>query len=165
MRIVLATAILAMLAWPAAAKPPADPAQAILQVHNAERAAIGVPAVAWSDEAAAHAKAWAEKLAETGKMRHSPVSDRPGEGENLWIGSAGAYTPAEMAEAWAAEKSHFKYGTYPNLSRDGQVVGHYSQMVWRNTTAIGCAIVRSGKWDILVCRYAPPGNFIGAKPY
>jgi hypothetical protein len=39
---------------------------------------------------------------------------------------------------------------------------HYTQMVWRNTTQVGCAGVdgRDGKYR-LVCRYSPPGNVMG----
>jgi hypothetical protein len=48
---------------------------------------------------------------------------------------------------------------------DWHVVGHYTQMIWRGTTRIGCALASSRRWDVLVCRYGPPGNFIGEMPY
>jgi len=47
----------------------------------------------------------------------------------------------------------------------GHVVGHYTQMIWKNTSQIGCALARTNSWDILVCRYSPKGNMIGEKPY
>ena len=52
----------------------------------------------------------------------------------------------------------------PGISRTGrwQDAGHYSQMIWRNTTRIGCAMAGGG---FLVCRYAPPGNFTGQKAF
>jgi len=144
-----------------------DAATSILKVHNRERAAVRVPPLEWDTTLAAHAAVWAKHLAKLGKLEHSTNKDRPGEGENLWMGTAGAYTPSEMADAWASEKSHFRYGAFPNVSDSGnwQVVGHYTQMIWRNTTKVGCAIASSKKWDILVCRYSPPGNWMGEKPY
>ena len=37
-------------------------------------------------------------------------------------------------------------------------VAHYTQMIWKTTTHVGCAIYRDGGWDYLICRYSPPGN-------
>jgi hypothetical protein len=36
--------------------------------------------------------------------------------------------------------------------------GHYSQIMWRKTTSVGCGLV--GKY--LACRYSPAGNVMGA---
>jgi len=38
---------------------------------------------------------------------------------------------------------------------------HFTQVVWRNTTKIGCAVVFNSYYDkiIIVCRYSPPGNW------
>jgi len=44
-------------------------------------------------------------------------------------------------------------------------VGHYTQMIWKNTTAVGCAVATGGGMDPLVCRYSPSGNFIGQPVY
>jgi hypothetical protein len=142
-----------------------DYPEQILAVHNRERAAVGVPPAVWNEKLANHAAAWAAKLAELGRLQHSRAGDRPGEGENLWMGSAGGYSPTEMADGWALEKRYFRYGAYPDVSTGNEVVGHYSQMIWRSSTQIGCAIVFGRKWDILVCRYSAPGNVTGEKPY
>ena len=41
----------------------------------------------------------------------------------------------------------------------------YFQIVWKNTARVGCGIakMRRGEWNhvFIVCRYSPPGNFIG----
>jgi hypothetical protein len=142
-------------------------AQAILKVHNRERAVVGTPPLQWDRKLADHAADWAEHLVRSGKLEHSANNARPGEGENLLMGTQGGYTPTEMVENWAGEKRYFKYGAFPNITKSGnwQVVGHYSQMIWRNTTKIGCALAKTGKWDILVCRYSPAGNFVGERPY
>jgi hypothetical protein len=44
-------------------------------------------------------------------------------------------------------------------------VGHYTQLVWRATTQVGCASASSEREDILVCRYAEAGNYRGERPF
>ena len=70
-----------------------------------------------------------------------------------------------MAGGWAAEKSLFRPGLFPAVSRSGNWsdVGHYTQMVWKGTTRLGCAVRKGRKWDFLVCRYSPPGNVVGQR--
>ena len=43
--------------------------------------------------------------------------------------------------------------------------GHYTQMVWRETTALGCGEAICNKTLIVACNYDPPGNYIGRRPY
>ena len=135
-------------------------AERVLAVHNRTRAAAGVPALSWDAQLAAGATAYAAELARRGQLVHSPRQSRPGQGENLWMGSAGAYTPEFMVQSWADERRLFRAGTFPNVSTTGNWadVAHYTQMIWRSTTHVGCAIQRSGRWDVLVCRYGPAGN-------
>lgn len=148
-----------------------DFTQQILDAHNKERAGLGLPPLTWSKELAEDAADWARHLAEIGRLEHSDPKDRGGHrvGENLCMGTAGGYTPAVMVEGWIAEKRDFLYGTFPAVtgaaSGDWHLVGHYTQVVWRNTTEIGCAKASTGTWDVLVCRYNPAGNTAGQKPY
>jgi len=167
MRLAAVFLFLGLLAArPCEATVSADFSAQILAAHNAERTALKLPPLAWSETLAAHAAVWAKHLAETGQPQHSPASERVGEGENLWVGSAGGFTPAEMAGAWAQEKQFFQYGAFTSgIMPGGHVVGHYSQMIWKNTSQIGCAVARTSSWDILVCRYSPRGNLVGEKPY
>ena len=41
----------------------------------------------------------------------------------------------------------------------------YTQMVWRDTTALGCGEAICDKTLIVACNYDPPGNYIGRRPY
>ncbi len=142
-----------------------DFAKRILTAHNSERATLGIPPLAWSDALAADAAPWAAHLAQTGTFQHSPDDARLNEGENLWEGTAGGYSPEQMVGMWAAEKRFYRHGVFKSGTSDGQAVGHYTQMIWKTTTQVGCALASGGGNDVLVCRYAPPGNFIGETPY
>lgn len=137
----------------------------ILAIHNRERAAAGVPPLVWDERLAAGAAAYGPELARIGRLVHSPRSSRPGEGENLWMGTHEAYRIEAMAAAWAAERSMFRRGVFPNVSTTGnwQDVAHYTQMIWRGTARVGCAIHESREWDYLICRYAPAGNVVGER--
>ena len=137
-------------------------AQEILNAHNAYRSQVGVPPLEWSDMLASHAQEWANHLSANGLFEHS--RERDGEGENIWKGTSRAFSFTQMVQSFGNEKQHFIGGTFPNVSRTGNWadVGHYTQMVWRDTTHVGAAIVdgRDGNARA-VFRYSPPGNFMG----
>lgn len=152
---------------PAGARPQ-DLARAetrLLALHNSERAAAGTPPLVWDAALARAAAAYAPELARLGRLAHSSREARPGQGENLWMGSRGAFSLEEMVGSWAAEKSLFRPGLFPDVSASGRWddVAHYTQMIWRGTTRLGCAVHRTERWDFLVCRYAPAGNVVGQR--
>jgi uncharacterized protein YkwD len=139
----------------------------MLAVHNRERALVGVPALAWDQRLAADAAAYAARLASAGRFEHSPRASRPGVGENLAMGTQRSYSPVRLAETWVAEKRAFVNGVFPEVSRSGgwRTVGHYTAMIWRNTTSVGCGTATGGQNLYLVCRYAPAGNVVGRRAY
>ena len=168
--ILAATAAPAFAAGPAPTPAPVGPDDlktAVLAAHNAERHAVGVPDLVWSDALAARAATWAQHLVGLGRLQHSPQDTRGDTGENLAMGTAGRYTPADMMAGWVSEKASFKSGMFPSVSTTGSrtAVGHYTQMVWRDTTEVGCATASSADWDVLVCRYSPSGNVAGKAVY
>jgi hypothetical protein len=141
-------------------------ARIVLESHNVQRRAAGVPNLSWDAGLARGAADYARAIAQTGQLVHSPRASRPGIGENLWVGTAGAYRADEGVRSWASEKSDYRDGIFPNVSRTGDWldVSHYTQMIWRTTTHVGCGAARSGRWDALVCRYSPKGNRDGQRP-
>ena len=136
---------------------------AMIDVHNRERRAFGITPVRWDPAIAAQAQGYARELAQLGRLQHSSKAFRPGQGENLWIGTRGAFPYAVMAQAWAAERQHFRPGRFPAVSttRSWADVGHFTQIIWPSTSRIGCGVAGAGRWDELVCRYAPAGNVDG----
>jgi len=137
--------------------------QRILASHNAERATLGLAPLRWNAELAEGAGEWADHLASTGRFEHSPATRRQPAGENIWGGTAGRFTPERMVGLWLAERRYFKPGVFPANSTSGDPgeVGHYTQVIWRETTDVGCSLARGEREDILVCRYTKPGNVLG----
>jgi len=137
--------------------------RAWLAAHNAERAEFGVVPLRWNPDLASEAAVWAMNLARENVLRHASVQERSGRGENLWMGTAGYYSPADMISHFASEKQYFRAGQFPNVSHTGNWadVGHYTQIVWAETREVGCAAVRNQYSDVLVCRYWPAGNIRG----
>lgn len=152
--------------------------QGMLAAHNQTRAAVGVAPLQWSGQMAAYAQAWAVHLATNNacRMQHrSHAHANPLQvGENLFWASplrwsdgrveVQAITPAEVAHDWASERSDYDYAS--NTCRTGAQCGHYTQMVWRTTTQVGCGMaICPDKGQIWVCNYNPAGNWVGEKPY
>jgi Cysteine-rich secretory protein family len=139
----------------------------ILLRHNAERAAVGVPPLAWDGKLASEAASWAKNLAATRRLEHAPdVPDAAPEGENLWMGTSKAYSIEDMVDGWIEERRYYRSGLFPNITatRDWSDVGHYTQLIWHSTTLVGCALATGGGDDVLVCRYSPAGNWDGESP-
>lgn len=142
-----------------------DVAGRLLMAHNRERARVGVPPLRWDPMLAASAATYAPALAAMGRLQHSSRAGRPGQSENLWMGTSGAYSIEQMVGSWAAERSWFRPGVFPYVSTTGNWfdVSHYTQMIWRGTSSLGCALHHTRRWDYLICRYAPKGNIDGRR--
>jgi len=140
----------------------------ILTLHNAERARYGEQPLIWNPKLAEDAQIWANDLARTRRFEHAPEKPNSAlEGENLWMGTAHAFTPEEMVDAWLAERKDFINGMFPHVSRTGNWhdVGHYTQIIWANTHQVGCAMATNAHDDFLVCRYLEPGNWDDERTY
>ena len=130
----------------------------ILAAHNAVRRAVGVPSLTWSVELAAFAQQWANELVARGKFSHRRNSPY---GENLSEITGARTTPGEVVEQWVSESKNYRYGS--NTCRG--VCGHYTQIVWRDTRRVGCAVAATARSEVWVCNYDPPGNWVGKRPY
>jgi pathogenesis-related protein 1 len=138
----------------------------LVTLHNIARTEAGVDPLVWSKNLAVYAQTWADHLASTGcRIEHRPRSGKwkQEHGENIFIGTAGYYGVGNAAKAWEREKSVY-HGAVLNSS-NWFPSGHYTQMIWKNTSRIGCAKAECRGNVIVVCNYDPPGNILGQKPY
>ncbi|WP_446692209.1 CAP domain-containing protein [Sphingomonas sp. XXL09] len=142
-------------------------ASRLLSRHNEERARRAIPPLSWNPALARSASVWAEHLAATGTFHHAPENETAPEGENLWAGTPHRFTPEAMVDAWAREQRVFRPGRFPDNSTTGRVadVGHYTQLMWRATHSVGCALAHGAREDVLVCRYSEAGNYEGEIPF
>jgi pathogenesis-related protein 1 len=153
-------------------------AKDLVAFHNKVRKEVGVGPVKWSAEIAKFAQAWADELAKNGKFGHRPRDKGPWTqkyGENIAGFQKGGVL--EGAQLWYGEKKDYTPGMAIPKDFAAFKAGHYTQMVWKDTTEIGAgkAIYKMGAADgsgwprqgasLLVCNYNPPGNFIGKPPY
>ena len=137
-------------------------AQEALDFHNKVRADVNVPGLEWSEELAAYAQQWAEQVASDGrKLKHRQNGKY---GENIFGGGGGNYTALNASESWYGEIKDFTPGILNESN--WYKTGHYTQMVWRNTTRVGIGMATcSGGGIIIVGNYDPPGNYMGESPY
>ncbi len=130
----------------------------MLAAHNEVRARVHLPPLKWSDQLAAYAEEWGKTLLARRKFYHRPDSPY---GENLFMIKNGRVNPSDVVADWASESRNY---SYRSNSCHG-MCGHYTQLVWRSTQRVGCAVARGGGNEIWVCNYDPPGNIVGRKPY
>ena len=144
--------------------------QEMLSAQNRYRAEVGVAPLQWSDSLAASAQQWADHLAATNGFAHSGS----GHGECLGKSGVSDHFPSatEVIDGtWGSEKAAFINGAFPNVSNTGNWddVGHYTQMVWRGTTQVGCGLAQydDGAFNttLVVCQYNPPGNVQGQNAF
>ncbi|WP_439533492.1 CAP domain-containing protein [Polymorphobacter sp.] len=141
-----------------AAEPP-DFMARVMALHNRARAEVKVPPLVWDEALVADARLWATALARQRLFEHDQTNRPEPQGENLFMGTAGAYSVEEMIGEWVSERALLRgpgdwLASFP-------AVGHYTQMVWRTTSRVGCAMMRNGEDDYLVCRYRKAGNVMG----
>jgi pathogenesis-related protein 1 len=83
-------------------------------------------------------------------------------GENIYAMQGAAAKPTDAVDLWMSEASSYDYATNTGDA------GHYTQVVWRDSVHIGCAIVTCSAMkysNTILCDYSPGGNMNGKKPY
>jgi uncharacterized protein YkwD len=133
-------------------------ADEMVAAHNAIRLKLNLPPLAWSGKLAKAAQEWADTLIRGGAFRHPLKSPW---GQNLAEFYRDELLPDQVVHGWASEAAGYDYKT----NRCTGTCGHYTQLVWRDTKEVGCAVARRGEREVWVCDYAPPGNYVGMRPY
>jgi pathogenesis-related protein 1 len=146
----------------------------IVADHNAVRAGVGVGPLQWDDALAATAQAWANTCtdieAPPGLLDHNPnrSDGHPWYvGENIFA-STGTATATGAVNSWANEAQYYNYATNTCTPPPNGTCGHYTQIVWADSTHVGCAISTCPTLTYhssIVCDYGPGGNMVGQKPY
>uniref|UniRef100_A0A0E0Q3M4 SCP domain-containing protein n=1 Tax=Oryza rufipogon TaxID=4529 RepID=A0A0E0Q3M4_ORYRU len=134
--------------------------------HNAARSDVGVGPVSWDDTVAAYAESYAAQRQGDCALEHSDSGGKYG--ENIFWGSAGGdWTAASAVSSWVAEKQWYDHDSNSCSAPAGSSCGHYTQVVWSNSTAIGCArvVCDNSHGVFITCNYSPPGNYNGKPPY
>ncbi|XP_061711300.1 venom allergen 5-like [Cydia pomonella] len=161
--------------------------QSIVDAHNRLRQSIALGQVSsqppaanmmemvWDEELAATAQRWADQC--TPAHDHAAQRDvgRFPVGQNLaatWTTRPPTETKDSQPDFMRQIKAWFDevriYGFQPISGGHG--TGHYSQLVWGETSHVGCGFTfyydnARGYTKLYVCNYGPGGNVIGANPY
>lgn len=128
--------------------------------QNVARASMGLPPLVWDERVASYARWYAQSRRGDCALVHSSGPY----GENLFWGSGTGWAPAQAVRAWLSERPRYNYWSN---SCYGGMCGHYTQIMWRNTRRVGCAMVTcyNGRGTFITCNYDPPGNYVGVRPY
>ncbi|KAI8338423.1 CAP domain-containing protein [Chlamydoabsidia padenii] len=117
----------------------------ILSSHNQYRAKHRAPDLKWNYSVASFAQRWTNRCV----FEHS---DNPSYGENIAMGYD---TWDQAVDAWYSEVKMYNYNN-PGFSGS---TGHFTQVVWKETTEIGCGFTDCNGRKIYSCNYQMPGNY------
>ncbi|KAL0947685.1 hypothetical protein HGRIS_013773 [Hohenbuehelia grisea] len=130
----------------------------VVREHNAYRSHYGAASLTWSDALYPGTLQWAQQC----KFQHSNGQGKYG--ENLAAGTGASYGFTNGLKDWMNEASKYDYSR-PGTSKG---TGHFTQVVWKSSKQVACAVANCKAGTIfgqasknIVCRYTPPGNFVG----
>ncbi|KAK2025753.1 SCP-like extracellular protein [Colletotrichum zoysiae] len=125
---------------------------AVLNITNSYRNQHRAPDVTWNGTLAGFAADYLDDM--SGDSCDFEHSGGP-YGENLAKGYPDA---TRSVEAWGDERDDYDF----DRGQFDEETGHFTQLVWRNTSDVGCGrkFCDDGQWYI-VCEYWPRGNIVG----
>lgn len=126
---------------------------AVLQTTNTYRRQHNASSLAWNATLASFAATYLQtQQKDDCKFEHSGGPY----GENIAIGYGNA---TATVEAWGDERKEYDFGK-PGFEHG---TGHFTQLVWKNTTTMGCerVLCAGNKGWFVACEYWPRGNVIG----
>ena len=154
---------------------------AALQIHNCARKTVdpaptvAIPNLAWSSTIASTAQTYANQCnyAHSGNQSY---------GENIYAAAPAApgdsrdTALSDATSSWISEEPDYNYAANTcTPTGNNHTCGHYTQVVWRATTQVGCGAAycttnspfgsNFPTWTFVVCNYSPPGNFNNQRPY
>ncbi|XP_037339182.1 Golgi-associated plant pathogenesis-related protein 1 [Pungitius pungitius] len=124
-----------------------------LETHNAYRAKHNTAKMTLNKELTTSAQKWADHLLNIAMMKHSDTKD----GENIFSMSSSApikLTGKEAVNLWYSEIKDYKWSS-PGFQGG---TGHFTQVVWKDSTELGVGLATNGKQVFVVGQYRPAGN-------
>lgn len=146
--------------------------QDILDTHNFLRAGHNVPPLKWSRKLARNAQKWVNELKRTSPDTFPPHPHSPedgnfrveNDGENYsWQLNSKLQPGSTHVLAWYTEIFDYER---QNPVNNGAMIGHFTQIVWKDTTQVGCGRATSTvDWHGMelfsthvICQYHVGGN-------
>lgn len=124
-------------------------ASSCVDLHNSLRAKHSAPALTWNTTLSDYAQSYLSKQNCVFEHSNGPY------GENIAMGYS---DPTKAIQAWYDEVKDYDYST----GTFSMSTGHFTQLVWKETTQIGCSKVDCGSSGaFFACEYFPYGNVIG----
>ncbi|KAI8378039.1 CAP domain-containing protein [Radiomyces spectabilis] len=123
----------------------AKSAQHIVELHNQYRAKHQAPPVKWDPKLARFAQKWSNRCI----FEHSTSPY----GENLAMGHKNW---ASAIAGWYNEEKDYDYSN-PGFTSS---TGHFTAVVWKSTTRIGCGVKNCNGAKLYTCSYSPAGNVV-----
>ncbi|KAK1979099.1 CAP domain-containing protein [Colletotrichum cereale] len=152
-----------------------DLASTCVDTHNLHRSNHSAPALSWDSQLASYALI----TAQTCVFEHDMTTGGGGYGQNLAMW--GATGSEDLGEAKAAQRAiteqwyNGELNLYTGYGQDSPDMsnflgwGHFSQLVWVDSTTVGCGVhycsagtlSSIGSW-FTVCNYKSQGNVVGS---
>ncbi|KAL5002580.1 CAP domain-containing protein [Aspergillus recurvatus] len=141
----------------------------VLYSHNVHRANHSSPDVAWSSDLESSAQVLASRCV----YEHDTSINGGGYGQNIGYGTSADEVAVMISNLMYNDEMGYYENLYGQATPDMSLFekwGHFSQIVWKGTTEVGCATVSCpslGNVDsasavpFTVCNYSPAGNYDG----
>ncbi|KAB0792566.1 hypothetical protein PPYR_14525 [Photinus pyralis] len=132
--------------------------QQCLAAHNEYRQRHGVAPLKLNKEICAVSQNWANTLIKRHSLEHSR-NDKYGENIYCVTSSSPNFAPkgSDAVKSWYDEVKVHAFGVEPKYLSSG----HFTQVVWRESTEIGVAFAKTNGRYIVVANYFPAGNVVG----
>ena len=137
----------------------------LIDRHNTLRNIHSAPPLTKDTDIAKLAQNTADICKASLKLGHSGTSyNGQWMGQNLYASGGIVPKGADVTNLWYLENNNYDYAT--GEAKNNAVVGHFTQLVWKSSTKIGCAVAQGyfkgfDTGYYICCNYFPGGNILG----